>query len=65
MSDDLDFTVSRIIITRGFLDDVDAFTVEAVSPDGEELPLIESLGLIELAKAHLIAPLVNATEEDD
>ena len=56
--------LARITIVRRLWEDgYDTFTVEAVSPDGDELALIESLGLLELAKMELLAPAILATSE--
>lgn len=58
MYDPLEYEVSRITIRR-FLDEdsEDVFTVEAVTPAGDTLPLIESLGLLALAQADLISEM--------
>ena len=58
--------LARITIVRQLREDgYDTFTMEAVSPDGEELALIESLGLLELAKMELLAPAILSTPEDE
>lgn len=59
MSDESRVELSRITIRRFLCNDgTDMFAVQSVRPDGAALPLVESLGLLELAKADLLAPML-------
>ncbi|AOD23812.1 hypothetical protein IM25_21345 [Rhodococcus sp. p52] len=58
--------ISRITIIRTIdQDGRDGIAVESCKPDGEPLMMIETLGLLEFAKAHLIAPMVLDAPEDE
>ncbi|MBM4468168.1 hypothetical protein GS502_01355 [Rhodococcus hoagii] len=58
--------LSRITIVRRLQPDgTDSVEVESARPDGEGLSLVESLGLLEFAKAHLAAPLILSEAEGE
>ena len=47
-------TTARITIVRTLTEDDVLDTVEAVTPDGDDLPLTEALGMLRLAEDTLI-----------
>lgn len=53
-----DFELARITIVRYLRggDGEDLYQVCATTPDGEQLSIVEALGLLELAKAELLTP---------
>lgn len=54
---------ARITIVRVLTDDDLIDTVEAVSPDGEDLPLTEALGMMRLAEDTLIRERMSGDDE--
>lgn len=61
-----EYEVSRILIRRYLDEDQDdVVEVTAEDLDGEPLPLIESLGLLALAQAHLTAEMIRDTPPED
>lgn len=58
--------ISRITIVRTIdQDGRDGIEVESCRPDGEPLMMVETLGLLEFAKAHITAPMVLSTSEGE
>lgn len=65
MPEDRELVVGTITIRRVLLGDRDFVTTEAVDTGGETLPLVEALGLLELAKDTVIREAMGEIVEDD
>lgn len=51
-----DLTIGTITITKYLSDDAVLVSIEASDPDGDRLPLVDALGMLELAKDSLLHP---------
>lgn len=60
MSDDL--RIATVEITRDLTDDHDQINVTAVDGNGDDLPLVEALGLLEFAKDTIIRDRMGEAE---
>lgn len=58
-------TVAQITIVRELGDDGDIVAVSAVDGNGEQLPLIESLGMLRMAEDTVIRMAMGEVPEED